>query len=394
VRVLTLLEYYLPGFKSGGPIRSIANLVEHCGDQIEFFVLTRDHDAGDIEAYPGVKLNSWQQVEKAKVYYATRSHLTPTNIRKLLIELNPDIILLNSLFAPLARTIVWLRRLRLIPQIPMILAPRGELSPGALELKRGKKRVYLALSRRLGLFDGLVWQASSNMEAGEIEQVMGAATKVFVSSNLPEQPKDYSNLQRKDEPKMPGKARLVFLSRISPKKNLLFALQLLPSIQGQVSLDVYGPANEDNYYRICREASQNLPEHIEVRYRGSVTHDQVVETLLGYHFMIFPTLGENFGHVVFEALSAGCPVLLSDQTPWHATIARQIGWDFSHIGWSTPLAERERWTEVLQTCVDMDHETYQAMSSAAGRFAHAWYERVENADQAKKIFMQVFESAG
>jgi glycosyltransferase involved in cell wall biosynthesis len=394
VRVLTLLEYYLPGFKSGGPIRSIANLIERLGEQIEFFVLTRDRDAGDTESYPGIKLNTWQHVAKANVYYATRGHLTPATIRRLLLELDPDIILLNSLFAPLARRIVWLRRLRLIPQIPMILAPRGELSPGALALKRSKKHVYLALSRQLGLFDGLVWQASSNMEATEIQHVMGAATKVIVSPNLPEQPKDYSSFQRKRERKMPGKARLVFLSRISPKKNLLFALHVLPSIQGQVSLDVYGPANEDDYYRVCREASQNLAEHIEVRYCGSVPHDQVVETLSGYHFMIFPTLGENFGHAVFEALSAGCPVLLSDQTPWHATIARQIGWDFSRIGWSMPLAERERWTEVLQTCVDMDHETYQAMSSAAGRFARAWYERVENPDQAQKIFMQVFESAG
>jgi len=41
------------------------------------------------------------------------------------------------------------------------------------------------------------------------------------------------------------------------------------------------------------------------------------ERLADYDAFIFPTLGENFGHVIIESLSAGCPVLCSDQTPWN-----------------------------------------------------------------------------
>ena len=42
---------------------------------------------------------------------------------------------------------------------------------------------------------------------------------------------------------------------------------------------------------------------------------------------LLPTGGENFGHAIFEALSCGVPVLISDQTPWRGleAIARRLG---------------------------------------------------------------------
>lgn len=46
------------------------------------------------------------------------------------------------------------------------------------------------------------------------------------------------------------------------------------------------------------------------------------------HDLFFlPTRGENYGHVVAEALAAGTPVLLSDTTPWRNLHELQVGWD-------------------------------------------------------------------
>lgn len=61
-----------------------------------------------------------------------------------------------------------LRRLGLLPLVPVILAPRGEFSPGALGLKAWKKRPYIELTRMIGLHRGITWQASSEREAGDI----------------------------------------------------------------------------------------------------------------------------------------------------------------------------------------------------------------------------------
>jgi len=49
-------------------------------------------------------------------------------------------------------------------------------------------------------------------------------------------------------------------------------------------------------------------------------------TLRKHDLFFFPTLGENFGHVIFESLAAGVPVLVSDQTPWRDLDQRGAGW--------------------------------------------------------------------
>ena len=51
-----------------------------------------------------------------------------------------DLVYLNSVFSPLFTMLPLLsQRLRLIPCRPILLAPRGELAPGALAIKPLKK---------------------------------------------------------------------------------------------------------------------------------------------------------------------------------------------------------------------------------------------------------------
>ena len=44
---------------------------------------------------------------------------------------------------------------------------------------------------------------------------------------------------------------------------------------------------------------------------------KVIETFSKYDVFLFPTKGENYGHVIFEALAGGCIPIISDQTPWN-----------------------------------------------------------------------------
>ena len=53
-RILTLVGHYPPAYKAGGPLRSVSNLVECLGDDLEFWVLTRDRDLGDAVPLPGI----------------------------------------------------------------------------------------------------------------------------------------------------------------------------------------------------------------------------------------------------------------------------------------------------------------------------------------------------
>src|SRR5208283_1031370 len=116
--------------------------------------------------------------------------------------------------------------------------------------------------------------------------------------------------------KAPGSLRLISLSRVSPKKNLLGALGMLRGVTGEVEFDIYGPAEDPDYWTKCAAAIHALPRNIRVRMHPAVNHFEVARLFSQYHLFYCPTLGENYGHVISEALAAGCPALISDRTPW------------------------------------------------------------------------------
>ena len=67
MKILITCDYYLPGWKAGGPIRSLSALVEYLGDEFQFKVITRDRDFGDSKPYAGVEINKWQKVGRTEV---------------------------------------------------------------------------------------------------------------------------------------------------------------------------------------------------------------------------------------------------------------------------------------------------------------------------------------
>jgi glycosyltransferase involved in cell wall biosynthesis len=72
------------------------------------------------------------------------------------------------------------------------------------------------------------------------------------------------------------------------------------------------------HWRACQRLMAALPANVTVQHKGSVAPEAVSATFAAYDLFAFPTHGENFGHVVFEALRAGIPVMISDRTPWQA----------------------------------------------------------------------------
>lgn len=110
--------------------------------------------------------------------------------------------------------------------------------------------------------------------------------------------------------------RLGFISRISPMKNLDGLLRMLGTASCRAELDIFGPIEDRSYWQRCENLIGKLPPNVTAVYKGPLTPDYVSRTFATYDLFPFPTLGENFGHVIFEALRAGTPVLLSDCTPW------------------------------------------------------------------------------
>lgn len=134
--------------------------------------------------------------------------------------------------------------------------------------------------------------------------------------------------------------RVIFISRIDPKKNLVGALRILDQVETPVTFDIYGTREDLRYWRRCEDLMRTLPAHVQATYRGVLAGTKVHGTLAQYDLMLLPTFNENYGHMIAEALAAGCPPLISDRTPWRDLERRGVGWDL-------PLEDLQAFREVL-----------------------------------------------
>lgn len=369
-RVMVFSRGYLPGFRGGGPVRSLVNLVQALGAEMDFRIITRDRDEGAGQPYSSVVPGTWQDVGHARVLYLPPSAISTRRLAREVVAVSPQVIYLNSFFDSIFTLKVLLaRRAGLFPRVPMLLAPQGELSPGALGIKPLKKAAYIRLARVCRLYRGLTWQASNEAERADILRVMKdvAQEHVRVAADLTEEP-DVAPVVR--APRLAsGVLRLCFLSRISPKKNLDFALRVLADVKAPVEFMIYGPIEDGAFWATCRQLMARLPSHVRVQYGGELFPQQVRQTLSEYDLFFFPTRGENFGHVIFEALMAGVPVLTSDQTPWADLEAQGAGWSFPLHATGAFVAAIDAASRELPK--DRDAAASRAMAYAAWRVDRA-----------------------
>ena len=244
-RVLVCIDWYEPGFKAGGPIRSVVNIINALRGEFEFYVLTSAYDLGETEPYPGIETNQWFDHDGILIKYLSKDNMKSSAIRGNVLEIAPDLIYLNSLFS----TLFTLVPLRLAKKIPVIIAPRGMLGAGALAIKKNKKRTFLRIAKWSRIYKNVTWHASSNLEADEIYGMFGTQIKVFVAQNI----SVVQSIKLDDilERKSFDRIKIVFISRISKKKNLLTAIKALHKLNVDIPIDFtfYGNIEEDNYFK-------------------------------------------------------------------------------------------------------------------------------------------------
>jgi glycosyltransferase involved in cell wall biosynthesis len=394
-RVLVATDYYLPGFKGGGPIRTIYNLVRSLKDEFDFRILTTDRDLGDVSPYPGIEADRWVEGPDGYVCYLSPRGVGFPALLRAVMDCRPDLLHLNGFFSRLTVRLLLLRRIGKIGGAGDILAPRGMLSNGSFRLKRWKKAPYVAATSALGFYRGIVWHASNEEEAREIGgRIPGAANagsmppgggSIVVAPDAapPEAPPTAAERPAK----LPGRARFVFLSRISKVKNLEGALEALAGCGSVVSLDILGPVDDPGYWERCRERIGKLPARVDVRYGGELPHAEAVRALGGYDFFLLLTRGENYGHVILEALAAGLPVIISDRTPWRGLESAAAGWDL-------PLSDPVRLRETIDRCAAMGEKEYELMSRAARAYASKVLGDPDVLERNRRLFREALARRG
>lgn len=376
-KILCLTSYYLPGYKSGGPLRSLLHLQEWLGDEYEFAVLTRNRDLGETEPYPELEAGRWHVVRGVRVRYLAAPYWRPAPIRAAIRDFQPDALYFHS-SVDFSLTIVplLLRWLGLLPRsLPVIVAPRGEYSAGARAIKAYRKQVFFLFARIIGLYRNVTWQATKSEEVEQIKALWGADVQVLVAPNLPSRMPARLPHQAA---KQPGSLRLVFLARIARMKNLHGALQMLSQVTQPVTLDIYGTKEDPAYWDECSALIDRLPTHIKAEYKSAVSPDEVIPVLSRYDALLLPTLGENFGHVIHEALLAGCPVVISDRTPWRNLTEVQAGFDLS-------LERPELFRLAIERLAGMDVTEHRRWSDSAQEYGFRYSSNSVLAGQSRAM---------
>ena len=360
-------EYYRPGYKSGGGMRTVVNMVDRLSDRFDFRIVTHDHDGNlDTAQYTTIAINEWNRDGETQVYYVSGNNIKMSVLRRLILSVAPDAIYTNSFFSPFTILLLQLRKLRMIPKIQIVVAPCGELSDAGLQNNPRKKELFLRFARGVGLYKNIIWKASNDLEKAEIERTRPKGGKIFIAPDLPAKHLLESYEQSAKPEKQSGEVRMVFLSRFVPKKNFKWLIEHVGgNIKGKLTIHIYGPIEDAEYWNECQRIIRNLPQNIQVEALGPLPHKAAVGKIFEYHFFLLPTLGENFGHVFIEALAAGCPLLISDRTPWLGLTEKGIGWDM-------PLETPQKWIETINQCIDMDAESYSRMSTAARAYSQEW----------------------
>lgn len=380
VKVLISIDWFLPGTNSGGPVRSYANLIAHLKDDFEFFVVTRNTDFGSKIPYENIQHNAWTIFnEYTKVYYISEDRLNKAHLKKIFEETSFDIAYINGMYSWYFSIlpVILLKKKRL----PVLVSARGMLNPQAFSVKGSKKKIFLKLSKKTRLYKNVQFHATNNDEAQHIKNILGTEKMVHVAPNLPRKITQSTSLKiGKQFP-----TRFINVARISIEKGTLIMLESLQYIDKPVIIDLYGPIYDEPYWEKCTNVINQLPENIKVTYNGVLESEKIPDTLRSYDYLILLSEGENFGHAIIEALTAGLPVLISNKTPWQDLTVKSIGWDVD-------ITNQKAVVNSITNAITMTNEQYTAWSQAAYDFAKKFIENPDVLQQNKDLFLKTLNN--
>ncbi|MGE8944328.1 glycosyltransferase family 4 protein [Leptospira interrogans] len=375
--ILVLMGGYWPGHEATGPNQNLRHMLSELADDYTFKIVARDRPPG--ASLPLTQSGVWTGHDLAQVHYCRISWRGAEGLSDLLRTGDYDILALNGFFdREFTIPALALRRLGRIPPKPTVLSVHGEMGAGALRLKAGRKRAYITLSRHSRLLRSIWMHATSAREADDIHAQDIGSQGILNAPNLCRLVSPNASRTKLSD----GTLRLVFVGRVARMKNLHFAIDVLRQVRAPVTFDIIGPIVDPAYWAEIRHSISSLPRHIEVTHCGEITNDLVPDRIAGADLFFLPTLGENFGHAIFEALSSGVPVLISDRTPWQ-NLARQSA------GWSFPLHEPQTFVEAIENLTAMTAPQRAALRVGARAVAERYVVGTDAAGAARRMFETV-----
>jgi glycosyltransferase involved in cell wall biosynthesis len=204
--------------------------------------------------------------------------------------------------------------------IPAVISPRGMLYPDALKKSKYLKKISLFLYQYNDLKKAKIIHVTCQQEKNHIRK-LGINLPIAVIPNPIEiREKTLSN-------NSVIKRRVGFIGRLDPIKNIEDLLRAW-AISGKEKKDwelvLIGDGSSNYKNSLIRLAKELGIKNIHwVGYLAGKDKEDVFST---FHFLVLPSISENFGMVVAESLQNQIPVIASKGTPWEELNTYNAGW--------------------------------------------------------------------
>jgi glycosyltransferase involved in cell wall biosynthesis len=270
-----------------------------------------------------VTLNNMVDVDGVQVTYFKRitkdhTHFSPALLSKLWHQVkNYDVVHIHAWWNLVSVLSCFISLMR---SVPVIVSPRGTLSPYSFSNKNRfvKKLIHELLGKPL--LDKCYIHVTSQRESTAISDLV--------------QPKGIFNIanfvklagKTNEDNNMPGTPiKLLFFSRIEEKKGLDILLDALLKVSVGYHLTIAGNGDVE-YINKLKKYAVELGVDKHITWAGFYNEDKF-DLLRKHDLFILPSHDENFANTVIESLSVGTAVLISQNVGLYDYVQqKKLGW--------------------------------------------------------------------
>jgi len=314
--ILHVTPVYAPAWQYGGPIRSTHALTTALvagGNKVT--VVTTNIGTPD----EGARTISSQVIDGVTVVYCP-ARITPLGIMSSCLastaqtaSVNANIAHLTGVWQP---TMIGVQRMLLKQRMPYVVSPRGALSAYSFAQSRWKKWPYYYLFERRIEHMASVLHATAPIERDEL-LALNLGVPVFIAANICDSAPwfydpDAAQQWRQSHQIPANEFVIMHVGRVHPKKNLGFLIDVAASLRTdrQWRIVFVGPVAAREKPYLARLKSLLPTERLTV-VSGTGENKSLRAAYSAADAVVLPSLSENFGNAVIEALLCNAPVLSS-----------------------------------------------------------------------------------
>ncbi|MCS7200792.1 MAG: glycosyltransferase [Patescibacteria group bacterium] len=313
LRVLFITPAYWPAIDYGGPVQAVKLLAEN--------LKSFDYDIKVFTLAYGLKENKFQRENINKVdvfyfgFYKFFRWFIPRGLIKRLIKEKFDICHINLVWDPIS----WISGVVLsLLNKKFVISPRGTVEE---KLIRGKnfliKKIIYFLLIKFIFKKASGFHFTSRREMEEFFSFVKIRRPYTIILN----PFDYREFEKKKDINLihkfnlENKDYLLYFGRINWKKRIELLIDAFYDLNKKYSnlyLAIIGSADTDYFIKIKQKIKNlNLEDKIIIS-EETISGDLKIAVYQNAYCLIVPSISENFGYVVVEALAANIPVIISE----------------------------------------------------------------------------------